>query len=103
MPNYVDEPPSLKERFDALESILAIQRKRLEDIECVLRQVREVQDCQDAALGAQHKDLTAIKKAVGCILLGLAGQPVNVGPDLLEALGFKTSPIVPASAIHKAS
>lgn len=48
-------------------------------------------------------DLRAIKKAVGCILLGLAGQPVNVGPDLLEQLGFKTSPIVPASPIIKPS
>lgn len=82
MSNFVDEPPSLKERFDALETILAIQRKRLEEIE---------------------DGLTVLKKAVGCILLGLAGQPVNVGPDLMERLGFKTSSIVPASVITKAS
>lgn len=82
MPNYVDEPPTFKERFDAIETILAIQRKRLEDIE----------DGQKA-----------IKKAVGCILLGLAGQPVNIGEELMQSLGFKTSSIVPASAIVKPS
>lgn len=80
MPNFVDEPPTFKERFDAIETILAIQRKRLEDIE----------DGQKA-----------IKKAVGCILLGLAGQPVNIGEELMQSLGFKTSSIVPASAIVK--
>lgn len=80
MPNYVDEPPTFKERFDAIETVLAIQRKRLEEIE----------DGQKA-----------IKKAVGYILLGLAGQPVNVSPDLLESLGFKTSTIIPASAVVK--
>lgn len=82
MANFVDEPPTFKERFDAIETVLAMQRKRLEAIE----------DGQ-----------TAIKKAVGCVLLGLAGQPVNVGQDLFEALGFKTSSIVPASAIVKPS
>lgn len=82
MPNYVDEPPTFKERFDAIETVLAIQRKRLEDIE----------DGQKA-----------LKKAVGYILLGLAGQPVNVNAELLESLGFKTSPIIPASAVVKAS
>jgi len=82
MSNFVDEPPTFKERFDAIETILAIQRKRLEEIEDGQR---------------------AIKKAVGCILLGLAGQPVNVTSDLLEQLGFKTSSIVPASAIVKPS
>lgn len=80
MPNYVDEPPTFKERFDAIETVLAIQRKRLEEIE----------DGQKA-----------LKKAVGYILLGLAGQPVNVGQELLESLGFKTSTIIPASAVVK--
>ena len=82
MSNFVDEPPTFKERFDAIETILAIQRKRLEEIEDGQR---------------------AIKRAVGSILLGLAGQPVNVTSDLLEQLGFKTSSIVPASAIVKPS
>lgn len=82
MSNFVDEPPTFKERFDAIETILAIQRKRLEDIE----------DGQKA-----------LKKAVGYILLGLAGQPVNIGEELMQSLGFKTSSIVPASAIVKPS
>lgn len=82
MPNFVDEPPTFKERFDAIETVLAIQRKRLEDIE----------DGQKA-----------LKKAVGYILLGLAGQPVNIGEELMQSLGFKTSPIIPASAVVKAS
>lgn len=83
MPNFTEEEPqTFRERFDAIETILSIQRKRLEEIEDGQR---------------------AIKKAVGCVLLGLAGQPVNVGADLLEQLGFKTSPIMPASAIVKPS
>jgi len=82
MSNFVDEPPTFKERFDAIDTILAIQRKRLEEIEDGQR---------------------AIKRAVGSILLGLAGQPVNVTSDLLEQLGFKTSSIVPARAIVKPS
>ena len=82
MSNFVDEPPTFKERFDAIDTILAIQRKRLEEIEDGQR---------------------AIKRAVGSILLGLAGQPVNVTSDLLEQLGFKTSSIVPASGIVRAS
>jgi len=68
MPNYVEEPPSFRERFEAIDA-----------------------------------DMKVLKKGVGCILLGLAGQPVNIGSDLLEALGFKTSSIVPASAIVKPS
>ena len=68
MPNYDEEPPSFKERFEAIDA-----------------------------------DLKVLKKAVGCILLGLAGQPVNVNAELLESLGFKASPIIPASAVVKAS
>jgi len=75
MSNFVDEPPSLKERFDSIETVLAIQRKRLEDIE---------------------DSLKALKQAVGVVILGLSGQPVNVGQDLMAKLGFKVSTIVPA-------
>lgn len=81
MSDFVDrgpEPPTFKERFDAIETVLA----RLEEIE---------------------DSLTTLKKAVGVIILGMAGQPVNVGPDLFEKLGFKTSSIVPASPILKPS
>lgn len=85
MSDFVDrgpEPATFRERFDAIETVLAIQRKRLEDIE---------------------DSLTAVKKAIGIVILGLSGQPVNVGPDLMTSLGFKTSSIVPASVITKAS
>lgn len=82
MPNFVDESPSFKERFDAIETVLAIQRKRLEDIEDGLRD---------------------LKKAVGFVILGLSGQRVDIGPDMMEKLGFRTSPIVPASAVRKPS
>ena len=80
MSNYVDEPQTFKERFESLELRL---------------------DMQSQIVNKSHADLKTIKRALGSILLGLAGQPVNVGPDLLEALGFKTSSIVPASAIVK--
>jgi hypothetical protein len=78
MTDFVDEPPSFKERFDAIETVLAMQRARLEAIEDGQR---------------------TIKKAVGCVLLALAGQPVNVGSELLEDLGFRASPIMPASKV----
>ena len=96
MSNFVDEPPTFKERFDSIEAVLAMQRRRLECIEDALGQVRASQD-------RHADDLKALKKAVGYILLGLAGQPVNVNAELLESLGFKTSPIIPASAVVKAS
>lgn len=79
---FTDRFEDMIARFDAIETVLAIQRKRLEDIE---------------------DSLTAVKKAIGIVILGLSGQPVNVGPDLMERLGFKTSSIVPASVITKAS
>ncbi len=80
MSNFVDEPPSLKERFDAIEMRL---------------------DMQSQLINKADADLKAIKRAVGFILLGLAGQPINLTEDFMQSLGFKTSTIVPASAIVK--
>lgn len=100
MPNYVEEPPSLKERFDALESLVNTVWDHVQGV-ITSQADNETQRRQDHE--ENHADLKVLKKAVGCILLGLAGQPVNIGSDLLESLGFKTSSIVPASAIVKPS
>lgn len=96
MPNFVDTPPSLQERFDSINA-------DLDEMDDVLRSGFAEVESHSIELHNIREDLKAIKKAVGCVLLGLAGQPVNVGPDLLEKLGFKTSSIVPASAIVKPS
>jgi hypothetical protein len=64
MTDFVDAPPSFKERFDEIED-----------------------------------DLRALKRAVGAMLLSMSGQPVNVDMDLLEKLGYRASPILPASKV----
>jgi len=96
MPNYVDEPPTFKERFDSINA-------DLDEMDDVLRSGFAEVESHSIELHNVRQDLAAIKKAVGYILLGLAGQPVNVNAELLESLGFKTSPIIPASAVVKAS
>lgn len=123
MPNYVEEPPSLKERFDHSDKLIQdhakaiLQRlvefrdetdKRLEGLRASIPfaakgHLDPLKDGLKEHFEAIDADMKVLKKAVGCILLGLAGQPVNIGSDLLESLGFKTSSIVPASAIVKPS
>lgn len=94
MPNYVDEPPTFKERFDSINA-------DLDEMDDVLRSGFAEVESHSIELHNVRQDLAAIKKAVGYILLGLAGQPVNIGEELMQSLGFKTSSIVPASAIVK--
>lgn len=96
MSNFVDEPPSFKERFDSINA-------DLDEMDDVLRSGFAEVESHSIELHNVRQDLAAIKKAVGYILLGLAGQPVNIGEELMQSLGFKTSPIIPASAVVKAS
>lgn len=89
MTNFADEPPTFKERFDALDARFdALDAEGAEFGEKLWADREEI-----------WADVKLIKSALGILLVKAAGGQVEPSLELIEALGLKARRVVPAGGI----